>query len=132
MFTDRTSALIAAFCGGCLLLLAWATCSVAADFSAKDAGESIRAAVHSAMEQSKSRHQEPAPILDSKGGGDADKPEKTDKQNAGGAVAERATPGIRFSFVRIAPCDPPYLQINLPSWCGSVPYPLPPPSSHPA
>ena len=131
MVTDRTSAFLAAFCGGCLLLLAWATCSVAADFSAKDAEEGLRAPVRFSMEQSKPCHQKPEPELASKGG-TSDKPEETAKQHTGGAIAERATPGIRFSFVRIAPCDPPYLQINLPSWCGSVPYPLPPPSSHPA
>ena len=131
MVTDRTSAFLAAFCGGCLLLLAWATSSVTADFSAKDAGECIRAAVHSAMEQSKSRLQEPEPVLGNKSGS-SDNPEETAKQNAGGAVAERATPGTRLSPPGIALCDPPYLQINLPSWCGLVPNPLPPPSTHPA
>ena len=131
MLTDRISVFLAAFCGGCLLLLAWATCFVAADFSAKDAGESIRASLRFSMEQSNPCHQEPEPALDGKGE-DSDKPEKADKQNAGGVIAERATPGTRSSLPRIAPCDPPYLQINLPSWCGLVPYPLPPPSSHPA
>ena len=132
MFTNRASTFFAAFIGGSLFLLSWAAaCSVAAAFPAKDAGESILAAVHSAMEQSKPCHREPEPAL---GGvdGDSGKSDKTSQQNTGGAAAERSTPGTRLPLSRITPCDPPYLQINLPSWCGLVPYPLPPPSSHPA
>ena len=131
MFTNRTSTLLAAFIGGCLLLFSWAACSVAAGFPAKGFGESIRAAVHSAMEQGKPCQQKPEPALDSKAGNPG-KPEETPKLNTDGAAVERPAPGIRPSPPRIALCDPPYLQINLPSWCGSVPYPLPPPSSHPA
>ena len=145
MLTNRTSTFLAAFIGGCLLLLSWTACSVAAGFSAKDAGESSRAAARSAMEQGKPCQQKPEPVLDSKGVS-PDKPEEPLKQNTDEAAVERSTPRTRPSPPPTPPphppspplTPPPRLQGAGPSPTPCLPHPpirpdgrLPPQLKHP-
>lgn len=130
MKIDRTFAFLAAFCGGCLLVLSWTTCSVASELPVKDAGESIWA-VHAAMEQSSLSRQAREPALDSKSE-DADKTEESVKKSADEKAAVFTPLGFCLPSARIFFRNPPYLSINLPSWCGFIPYPLPPPACLPA
>lgn len=130
MNIDRASAFLVAFCGGCLLVLSWAACSVASEFSAKDADESVRV-VHIAMERDSLRQQDRKPAFDGKDG-DVDRAEESGKKDVVDEEVAEAPSGLRPSVLRVPFWDPPYLQINLPSWCGVVPYPLPPPARHPA